>query len=183
MSRFIACLLVTAAGGGRRAASRLEHDLLRAPRGDLRDEQLIGIAAVDLVNRAELAEPLAGLAELADDRAVELHLVDLAGDRPRRRRVAVGVRVRRRTDTDAAPARCRPPTGCRRCRSWPCSVRSLSSTCTRRVAAIADVDVALRVGRDRVRRVQLARRRAARRRRPTAMNRPFLSYFTTRELT
>jgi hypothetical protein len=33
---------------------------------------------------------LAGLAELADDGAVELHLVDLAGDVTRGGRVAVG---------------------------------------------------------------------------------------------
>ena len=49
-----------------------------------------------------------------------------------------------------------------------------------RVAAVADVDVALRVDRDRVRRVQLA---GPLPRVPTdLMKRPFLSYFTTREL-
>ena len=59
-----------------------QNDLLRAPCRDLRHEQLIRIAAVDLVNGAELAKTLARLAELSDDLAVQLHLVDLAGDRP-----------------------------------------------------------------------------------------------------
>src|SRR4051812_2029958 len=70
------------AGGGRRRL-RIEKNLLRAPSRDLGHEQLIGIAAVDLVNRAELAETLASFAELAEDLAVELHLVDLAGNGPR----------------------------------------------------------------------------------------------------
>ena len=47
------------------------------------DDQLVRVAAVDRVHGAELAELLAWLAELADDRAVQLHLVDLAGSRPR----------------------------------------------------------------------------------------------------
>src|SRR4051812_45210942 len=69
----------------RRARRRLhffwtQDDLLRAPRGDFRHEQLIRITAVNLMNRAELAKGLARFAELPDDLAVELHLVDLAGD-------------------------------------------------------------------------------------------------------
>ena len=90
-----------------------------------------GVAAVDLVDRAELAQALAGLAELADDRAVQLHLVDLAGDGPRRGRDCCPGSSSRRTGTGAAPARRRPPTGCRRCRRWPSELRSLSRTCTR----------------------------------------------------
>src|SRR5262245_60216886 len=63
-----------------------QDDFLRAPRGDFRHEQLIRIPAVDLVHRAELPETLPGLAEFADDRAVQFHFVDLAGNVPRRGR-------------------------------------------------------------------------------------------------
>ncbi len=76
------------------AACGLKNDFLHAPAGDLRDEQLVGVAAVDFVHRAELLQRFARLAELADDRAVELHLVDLAGLRRRPRVAVVGHRVR-----------------------------------------------------------------------------------------
>ena len=107
---------------------RIQEDLLRAPRRNFRDEELVRIAAVDLVDGAEFSQSLAGLAELADDRAVELHLVDLTGDGPRRRGVGVGIGVRHeqvlvraRRDADgprvadvvvdraAASGRCRTP--------------------------------------------------------------------------
>ena len=58
----------------------LQQDLLRAPVVDLGGVDHVRIAAVHLVDRRELARRLAGAAELADDRAVELHLVDLAGE-------------------------------------------------------------------------------------------------------
>ena len=48
---------------------------------DLRDQQLVLVAAIDLVHRAEFASCLARLAELAEDGAVQFHLVDLAGHR------------------------------------------------------------------------------------------------------
>src|SRR5262245_6137127 len=67
---------------------RAKDDLLCAPARDLRHVQLVGVATVDAVHGAELFQRLPPLAELADDAAVELHLVDLAGDR-RRSRVAV----------------------------------------------------------------------------------------------
>src|SRR5215208_1466132 len=73
---------------------RFEQDLLRAPVIDFCDEERVGVAAVDLVYRRELARRLAGLAELADDRAIELHLVDFAGDLRAGRRRAVLPRVR-----------------------------------------------------------------------------------------
>src|SRR5688500_17327737 len=76
--------------GGRLHLRWTQDDLLRAPGGDFRHEQLIRIAAIDFVHGAELPEALTGLAELADDLAVELHLVDLAGDGPRRRRIRIG---------------------------------------------------------------------------------------------
>src|SRR6185503_8547717 len=83
------------AGGLRRSLLRMQDDLLRAPRGDLRYPQLVFVAAVHSVNRAEFLQLFPGLAELADDGAVELHLVDLAGDVTRRGGVAVGIGVRR----------------------------------------------------------------------------------------
>jgi hypothetical protein len=43
---------------------------------------------------AELSETFAGVAELADDAAVELHLVNLASDGPRRGGIGIRVRVR-----------------------------------------------------------------------------------------
>src|SRR5262245_42142725 len=63
-----------------RGGLRLQDDLLRAPVVDFRGVDSVRVAAVHLVDGRELAGRLAALAELADDRAVELHLVDLAGE-------------------------------------------------------------------------------------------------------
>src|SRR5262245_6084864 len=76
--------------GGRIPLRGLENEFLNAPRGDFRDVELVRVAAVDLVHAAELLQVLPRLAEPADDRAVELHLVDLTGDVARRGRAAVG---------------------------------------------------------------------------------------------
>src|SRR5438876_721232 len=56
----------------------LQRDLLRAPVPDLADDQIVLGPAVDRVDDAEFFRHLAGLAELADDLAVEADLVDLA---------------------------------------------------------------------------------------------------------
>src|SRR5215831_1672240 len=64
-----------------------KQNLLHSPGRDFRDEQLVRVAAIDLMNGAEFLQRFARLPELADDRAVELHLVDLACLR-RRPRVA-----------------------------------------------------------------------------------------------
>src|SRR6185295_13154027 len=61
----------------------IQHDLLRPPRRNLGHEQLIRITAVEAMDGAEFSQPLARFAELAEDRAVELHLVDLTRDCPR----------------------------------------------------------------------------------------------------
>src|SRR5262245_7844569 len=82
------------AGGPRWRLLRMQDDLLRAPCRDLGYPQLVFVAAVHAVNRAELLQLLPGLAELADNRSVEFHLVDLAGDVTRRRGIAVRIRVR-----------------------------------------------------------------------------------------
>src|SRR5438132_666265 len=81
----------------KRAAEEIwssENDFLNAPRRDLGDDELVGVAAVDLVDGAELLQLLAGLAELPEDGSVELHLVDLAGDVAVLREAVVGERVR-----------------------------------------------------------------------------------------
>src|SRR2546428_618967 len=77
----------------RRRAPPVERELLHAPRGDFRHEQIAVALAVHRVHGPELAQLLAGPAELAEDRAVELHLVDLAGHRGDVRVVVVRVRV------------------------------------------------------------------------------------------
>ena len=134
--------------------SRTQHDLLDPPGGDFRHEQLVRVAAVDLVHRAELAELLAGLAELADDRAVELHLVDLAGDVAILRQPVVGNRVRdeqilMRARRDADRPRVADVVVDR------LDVQVVVEDLDARVAAIADVDVSLRIHRHRVRQVEL----------------------------
>src|SRR5262249_36875017 len=79
-------------GGGRRL--RPEPDLLHAPRGDLGRQDFVVAAAIHHVDGAELAGALPRVAELPHECAVELHLVDLAGDGPRRGVVVVRVRIR-----------------------------------------------------------------------------------------
>src|SRR6185436_19809795 len=72
--RFMVPPLPRRRGRGPRRLLRVQDDLLCAPRGDLGHPQLVLVAAID---------------------AVELHLVDLAGDVARSRRVAVRIGVRR----------------------------------------------------------------------------------------
>src|SRR6266853_6047818 len=62
---------------------RLQDELLHAPGFDFANDDLVRIAAIHHMDHLEAAEFLAGMAELADDGSVQLHLVDLAGDRPR----------------------------------------------------------------------------------------------------
>src|SRR6185436_7053425 len=71
------------------------HQLLHAPRFNLADDDLVRVAAVHHVDHLEAAELLARMAELAEHRAIELHLVDLSGVGPRTLRIAVRIRVRR----------------------------------------------------------------------------------------
>src|SRR5262245_39102832 len=139
----------------------MQDDLLRAPRGDFRDPQLVFVAAIHAVNRAELLQLLPGLPELADDGSVELHLVDLASDVTRRRGIAVRIRVRRveilmRTRRDAERPRVADVIVDRA--QDEVVVEHLDA----RVAAIGHIDVALRIDLQAVRRVHLARRGAAR---------------------
>src|SRR5262249_15292870 len=78
MRRRVMALLLSPGRGRRRLGRRVEPDLLRPPVVDLRRVDHVRVAAVHLVDRRELARRLAGAAELADDRPVELELVDLA---------------------------------------------------------------------------------------------------------
>jgi hypothetical protein len=73
---------------------RLQHQLLHAPRFDFGNDDLVGIAAVHHVYHLEATKLLSSVAELPDDRSVQLHLVDLARDVPRSRRVAIRVGIR-----------------------------------------------------------------------------------------
>src|SRR5262245_57674999 len=52
----------------------LERDLLHAPRFDFRHDDLVRVAAVHHMDDLETARQLPGVPELANDRAVELHL-------------------------------------------------------------------------------------------------------------
>src|SRR5262245_66155994 len=75
--------------GRRLRGCRLEQQLLHPPRLDFADDDLVGIAAIHHVDDLEAAKLLAGMAEPAEHRAVQLELVDLAGDIPGAGRVAV----------------------------------------------------------------------------------------------
>src|SRR6266436_163308 len=70
-----------------------QNEFLHAPGFDFAQDDLVRIAAVhhvdDLEARCDFARP----AEPADDRAVQLHLVDLAGDVPCAGRIAVRIGV------------------------------------------------------------------------------------------
>src|SRR4029453_12766118 len=67
--------------------------LLHTPRVDLGKDQLVRVAAVDLVDDLETGRDLAGLAELADHLAVDFRLVDFTRVLPRPWWIAVRVRV------------------------------------------------------------------------------------------
>src|ERR1700730_2931922 len=90
----VSCQPPLSRAAGSRPRLRTKDDLLRTPGGDLGDIELVRVPAVELVDRAELLRGVAGLAELPEDRAVELHLVDLAGGVARPRGAAVGERIR-----------------------------------------------------------------------------------------
>src|SRR5690606_26526495 len=78
-----------------RRGRRIEYELLESPLRALTRQDFVRHAAVDPVHRRELPLLLAGHAELADHRAVEPHLEDLARDLVDLRDLAVGVRVGR----------------------------------------------------------------------------------------
>src|SRR6266852_2234786 len=72
---------------------RLQDELLHAPGFDLADDDLVRVAAIHHVDHLEAAEFLAGMTELADDGSVQLHLIDLASDRPRAGHISIGIGV------------------------------------------------------------------------------------------
>src|ERR1700730_6635648 len=131
--------------------ARVQRELLHAPVRNFTDVELIFVPAVDFVDRSEFLQLLAGLAELAEDLAIELHLVDFAvvieitgtvGVR------AVEVLVRARRDTHGPR------------RAYVEEHRFQSAIVVEHlnaaIAAIADVHVAPRIDRDRVHGIELA---------------------------
>src|SRR5882672_7651391 len=153
---------------------RMEQQLLRAPVQELGDVELVLRRAGELVNPAELLERLARAAEPALHLAVERELVDTARIRVR----DVQHLVRRRGDAErprrARPLRLRSAARLRRpgpdrdgrvrrhrhvdrerAQQLARGVEHLDAA----VAAVGDVHAILRVDRDRVQRVELARSR------------------------
>src|SRR5205823_9713558 len=146
------------------------NELLRAPVQDLGDVQLVLRLTVNLVDPAELLRLLAGFAEHSQHGAVQRQLVD-----PPRKRVG-DVQILRRSGRDAdRPRRARRHRAARlrrigrradrRTRAGRYRHRDLDlaqelavavEDLHAAVAAIADVDVSLRVRRDGVRGVELA---------------------------
>src|SRR5260370_29664459 len=74
----------------------LENQFLHAPRFDLADDDLIRVAAINHVDHLKARRCLAGASEPAKHFAVELGLVDFAGDVPRSMHVAVRIRIRKK---------------------------------------------------------------------------------------
>src|SRR5262245_14315300 len=134
----------------------LERQPLHTPVGDLADVELRLAPAIHLVDRSKLLDQFAGCSELAEDLAVERHLVDLAVVH-RRGRIRIGreqVLLRARRDADR---RWRTDVDILRL-EIPVAVEDLNPI----VASVADVDEALRIDRHRVRDIELAWRGAAR---------------------
>src|SRR5262245_20499543 len=78
MMRFIRASLPSTGGAG---GLRMKRDLLDPPLGDFSDVHLVRVPAIHLVDGAEFLEAVSRLAEAAEHRPVEFHLVDLAGHR------------------------------------------------------------------------------------------------------
>src|SRR5437763_1177508 len=71
----------------------LQHKFLHAPGFDLSNDNLVRVAAIHHMHHLEPAEFLAGMTELAEDRPIQFHLVDLARRRPCAWGIAVGIGV------------------------------------------------------------------------------------------
>src|SRR5271165_1494080 len=74
---------------------RFQQEFLDAPGLDLRNVDLVGIAAIHHVHHLEPRRFLAGMAEFAEDGPVQFHLVDFSANVPRPRGVTVGIGVGR----------------------------------------------------------------------------------------
>src|SRR5437016_7956479 len=72
----------------------VEQQFLHAPRGDFGYVDLVRIPAIHLMDAAEFLQRAPRLAEAAEHRAIQLHLVDLAGRRRAAPVVAGGEGVR-----------------------------------------------------------------------------------------
>src|SRR6188508_884908 len=93
-AEFMNVFMERAPSASRRARRRrMQNVLLHAPRLDFAEDQLVRVAAVDLVDHLEPGRDLPGLAELADHGAVHFRLVDFARVLPRFWRITVRIRV------------------------------------------------------------------------------------------
>src|SRR5687767_6507848 len=133
-----------------------ERELLCTPRHDLANEDLVFVPAVDVMHGRELAEALPRLAELADDRAVQLHLEYLAGYSIDCSDILIGIRVGTvqvlmRPGSDAYGPRCTDVLVHRSQR------QIVGKHLNAAIVAIANVNVSFAVRRDRVRQVHLPR--------------------------
>src|SRR6202030_3041421 len=72
-TRIFVCVISTDDRGP--GGLRLQEQLLDAPGFDLADHDLVRVAAIHHVHDLEAAEFLAGMAEAAEDRSVQFHLV------------------------------------------------------------------------------------------------------------
>src|ERR1019366_3580604 len=138
---------------------RMQGQLLYPPRRDFAHQQFVLVPAVDLVYRAELAQLFARVPEPAEDRSVELHLVDLAGHRLDLRVVVVRIRV------GAVEILMRPGRDAHGPRRAHVVVNGLEIEVVvedlhAAVAAVAHVNVALGIQGDGMRQIQLPGRRA-----------------------
>src|SRR5215467_523530 len=145
----------------------MEHELLHPPIEQLRDIELILARTRNLVNPPELLHFLPGLAEHAEDFALERELVDAPGHRVR----AVQHLIRRRRDADRPwRTRRRERVWTRRAadhdvhilREWNVDREHAQKFSVRvehlnaAIRPVRYVDIALRVIRDRVQDVELA---------------------------
>src|SRR5260370_11568271 len=122
----------------------MQRYLLDSQIADLADIEVVLAAAIDGVDEIELLRGPPGLAELADNGAVELELVDLAGDID----VVRGIGVRRIKHL-VRPGRDAQRLGRTHirdlCLEGAIAVEHLDAL----IAGVGDIDVALRVDRDR----------------------------------
>src|SRR5262245_12017531 len=108
------------------------------------------------MNRAELTDLLAGFAELSDDCSVQFHFVNLTADRGLPRIVVIRIRVRAVEILMGARADADGPGSADvvvDLEQLQIAIEDLNAS----VLTIRDVDVALGVGRDRMRDVELVR--------------------------
>ena len=129
---------------------RMQGDLLHAPVRQLTHVQFIGVAAVYLIDRTELLNELARFTELAHNPAVQFHLVDLAVVH---RAGVVGIG---RVEILVGPGGNANRPGRARIGELGLEFAVVVEDLNALVPEVAHVNVALGVGRERMRRIELA---------------------------